>query len=289
MNHLRAIKRSFFFFFGLCCTPYEPGSDTLPDAAARAPEWACLRAPLPITRLAAPPARITYLVPIVDFDSQPRAPVPVPELEISVCDSSSCDPPVPSCLDVLTPDCVDVRQAPGEPPFVYAVSFPYGFENGVLRLRAPRYANMDYVLGGPMVGTPDGAELVRGLAIAMPLQATAEQISLEMGSSPAPDHRTLAVRTLDCLGQRAPGVSVQSLTSEQGIPFVLSDDNRPTRNTELTSARGVTGLLELPTARVDIVGISPPGAPFGGPTSIDVAAGVITVAEIRPGIGVWGQ
>jgi hypothetical protein len=141
-----------------------------------------------------------------------------------------------------------------------------------------------------MVGSPGGASSVTGLVIAMPLWTTAERLSLEMGSTPSPEQHALLLRALDCDGERAPGVMVQtSEGSPGGIPFILSDD-APTRREELvTGARGVAGLIGLPSPTIDVLGVSPSGIEFGGPTTLDLRAGVITVAELRHGLGVWGQ
>lgn len=289
MKHSGALKRSFILL-SLSCTPFEPGSDRLPDAAAPEPEWQCLRAPPGLPPPVAAEGRVIYEVPIVDFDSQQGAPAAVPGLQLTVCNSAQCDPAVPPCAGVLTPDCVDVRQMADDPPFLYTLSFPHGFEAAVLRLQAPRYASVDYVLGGPMLGSPDGAAVVTGFAIAMPLWATAERISLEMGSPPSPEQRALLLRALDCNGERAAGVTVQTLESVPGgIPFTLSNAS-PTRQEMLvTGARGVAGLIGLPSPTIDVIGVSPSGLELGGPTTLDLRAGVITVAELRHGLGVWGQ
>lgn len=289
MNRLGTLKRSFILL-SLSCTPFKPGGDRLPDAAAPEPEWLCLRAPPQVAPPTTTPERVTYVLSIVDFDSREGgAPATVPGLEVTVCGSARCEPPVPTCAGVLTPDCVGVRQMPADPPFPHTISFPYGFEDAVLRLQAPGYVGVDYVLGGPMVGRPDGAPVVTGLAISMPLRTTAEKISLDMGSSPSPEQHTLMLRALDCHGQRAAGVTVQALNDGQGIPFILSDDAPVRRETLVTGARGVAGLIGLPSPTIDVIGVSPSGVEFGGPTRLSLRPGVITVAELRHGLGVWGQ
>jgi hypothetical protein len=286
MHRSGTLKRSLILLSS-SCTPFEPAGDRLPDATAPEPEWRCLAAPLRLP----PPAtseRVSYVVPIVDFDSQQGAPAAVPGLQINVCDTAECDPPVPACAGVFTPDCVDVQQVATDPS-LYTMSFPYGLDDVVLRLKAPGYAGVDYVLGGPMVGSPGGAPVVSGLVIAMPPWATAEKISIELGSSPSPEQYTLLLRALDCHGQRAPGVTVQPLTNEQSIPFILSDDALTRRGTLVTDARGVAGLIDVPSSTLDVIGLSPSGIEFGGPTTIQLRPGVITVAELRQGLGVWGQ
>ena len=288
MNRPGALKKSFILLC-LSCTPFEAAGDRLPDATAPEPAWRCLGAPPQLPPPVITPERITYVVPIVDFDSQRGVSAPVPGLGITVCDSAQCDPPVPACSGVLTPDCVDVQEMAADPSLLYALSFPYGFDDAVLRLQAPGYADIDYVLGGPMVGSPEGAPVVNGLVIAMPLWTTAQSISLELGSSPSPDQHTLLLRALDCDGQRASGVTVQSLKTGQGIPFILSEDARPRRDTLVTSARGVAGLIAVPSPKVDVIGMSPSGIEFGGPTTIELRPSVVTVAELRHGLGVWGQ
>lgn len=264
------------------------GSPT--DAGPLPPEWACLEAPQkPVMQ---PAARVTYVVAIVDFDSQPYSPTPVKDLHIDVCGSPSCDPPA------TEPDVVIHNPIEGQPPFVYAIEFPFRFSNGSLRLTAPNYAPMDYVFNGPMIGPPEGGYVVQGLTIPLLKATTRDTIYHDLGLPGDVDKRrgVLALRTLNCLRDpqaqvRAPGVKVQSVPVAPGPPSVawtLSTSNRATPNRLETDARGVAGFVNVLPLVYDVEGLTPVGKSYGR-TSIAVRPEVITLAEIRDGIGLWGQ
>jgi hypothetical protein len=244
---------------------------------------------MPVTQ---DPGRVTYVVAIVDFDSQPYSPTPVKNLSVQVCGSPSCDPPA------AEPDVVIHNPVEGQPPFVYAIEFPFRFSNGSLRLTAPNYAPMDYVFNGPMVGPPEGGYVVQGLTIPLLKATTRDTIYHDLGISGEVDttRGVLAVRTLNCLRDpkapvRAPGVKLQSVPVAPGPPAVawtLSNSNLATPNRLETDARGVAGFVNVLPVVYDVEGLSPIGKSYGR-TSIAVRPGVITLAEIRDGIGLWGQ
>jgi hypothetical protein len=299
----------------VACSSLDPGSDSAaklygldgPSGAAGAPEvsgaagaadvpaplpaeWACLDAPQkPVTQ---DPGRVTYVVAIVDFDSQPYSPTAVKDLHIDVCGSPSCDPPASA------PDVVIHNPVQGQPPFVYAIEFPFRFSNGSLRLTAPNYAPMDYVFNGPMIGPPEGGYVVQGLTIPLLKSTTRDTIYHDLGLEGDVDTRrgVLALRTLNCLRDpkaqvRAPGVKVQSVPNAPGPPSVawtLSTSNRATANRLETDARGVAGFVNVLPIVYDVEGLAPMGKSYGR-TSIAVRPEVITLAEIRDGIGLWGQ
>jgi len=254
------------------------------------PEWACIDNPQkPVTQ---DPGRVTYVIAIVDFDSQPYSPTPVKDLSVQVCGSPSCDPPASE------PDVVVKNPVEGQPPFVYAIEFPFRFSNGSLRLTAPNYSPMDYVFNGPMIGPPEGGYVVQGLTIPLLKASTRDTIYHDLGLSGDVDKSrgVLALRTLNCLRDpkaqvRAPGVKLQSVPVAPGPPAVawtLSTSNRATPNRLETDARGVAGFVNVLPLVYDVEGLSPVGKSYGR-TSIAVRQGVITLAEIRDGIGLWGQ
>jgi hypothetical protein len=262
----------------------DEGPATLP------PEWACLDQPL--VPIAQDPSRVTYVVAIVDFDSQPYKPTIVKDLAIQVCGSPSCDPPASE------PDVVIHNPIEGQPPFVYAIEFPYGFSNGSLRLTAPSYAPMDYVFNGPMIGAPEGGYQVMGLTIPLLKATTRDTIYHDLGLPGDVDlsRGVLAMRTLNCLrdpkaNPRAPGVKLESVPKPPSAPAVawtLSTSNRATPNRLETDSRGVAGFVNVLPLVYDVQGITPSGRVYGR-TSIAIRPGVITLAEIREGIGRWGQ
>lgn len=235
---------------------------------------------------------MTYVVGIVDFDSQPYSPTPVKGLQIEVCGSPSCDPPASE------PEVIITNPVEGQPPFVYAIEVPFRFSNGSLRLTAPNYAPMDYIFNGPMIGPPEGGYVVQGLTIPLLKATTRETIYHDLGLPGEVDtsRGVLALRTLNCLRQegsnpRAPGVkliSVPQAPDEPAVAWTLSTSNRATANRLETDARGVAGFVNALPLVYDLEGLSPVGLTYGR-TSIAVRPGVITLAEIRDGIGLWGQ
>jgi hypothetical protein len=254
------------------------------------PEWACLKVPQkPIVQDA---QRVTYVVAIVDFDSQPYSPTPVSGLKIFVCGSPSCDPPASE------PDVVIHNPVEGQPAYVYAIEFPFRFSNGSLRLTAPSYAPMDYIFNGPMIGPPEGGYVVQGLTIPLLKATTRDTIYHDLGLAGDVDKSrgVLALRTLNCLREpktnpRAPGVKLVSIPNapkEPAVAWTLSTSNRATPNRLETDARGVAGFVNVLPLVYDVEGLSSVGLSYGR-TSIAVRPGVITLGEIRDGIGLWGQ
>ena len=229
---------------------------------------------------------------VVDFDSQPYSPTPVSGLKIDVCGSPSCDPPA------TQPDVVIHNPVEGQPPFVYAIELPFRFSNGSLRLTAPGYAPMDYIFNGPMIGPPEGGYVVQGLTIPLLKATTRDTIYHDLGLAGDVDKSrgVLALRTLNCLrdpkaNPRASGVklvSVPNAPKEPAVAWTLSTSNRATANRLETDARGVAGFVNALPLVYDLEGLSPIGSSYGR-TSIAVRPGVITLAEIRDGIGLWGQ
>jgi hypothetical protein len=268
----------------------DAGAGGAQDKPVIGPEWACLLAPQkPITQ---EPQRVTYVVAIVDFDSQPYSPIPVSGLKIDVCGSPSCDPPA------AAPDVVIHNPVQGQPPFVYAIEFPFRFSNGSLRLTAPGYAPMDYIFNGPMIGPPEGGYVVQGLTIPLLKATTRDTIYHDLGIAGDVDKSrgVLALRTLNCLrdpkaNPRAPGVKLLSIPSapkEPSVAWTLSTSNRATPNRLETDGRGVAGFVNVLPLVYDLEGLSSVGIRYGR-TSIAVRPEVITLAEIRDGIGLWGQ
>jgi hypothetical protein len=274
------------------------------------PEWQCLREPLqPVERT---PSRVQYRVPIVDFDSQPSNPRAVTGLTVTVCDNAACDPPLPACaagtMPAPTEQCVSVTNSlPGVPPYVYQLDLPYQFSNGYLKLEAPNYAEMNYILGGPMIGAPEGGSLVIGLAIPVLTLAARANAYRDVGVPDGQDDTggVLAVRTLDCVrnpgrlsptipeGRRAADVSVEAQPEQPPPPAVawsVSDNNTFSRDDLLTDARGVAGFLNTEIAALVVVARAPVDItyPANAPT-YRVRPGVVTLAELRDGLNVWGQ
>jgi hypothetical protein len=266
---------------GTACTQLDPGSDTYHSVN----QWRCIdEQTMPVT---VTPARVKYSIPIVDFNSQPSAPTPVVGLGIKVCTNQRCDPEYPICASDSQQQCVRISGGPVQ----YVFDFPYGLANGWLQLSAPDYTNMDYILGGPMIGKPDGSLEVTGNVATMVPVTTLEDIYRSVGVDHVdPERGTLAIRILDCLGIRAPGMLLSTVVEDPGsVAFSLSNGNIATPNTLETDPRGVAGIVNLAPQAVDVIAITPDGRDYGGPTTINVRPNTITLAELRDGLDVWGQ
>jgi hypothetical protein len=267
--------------------------------------WGCLGSAMPAPTLA--PTRITYQVVIVDFDSQPLVPMPVPNLTVEVCTTSTCDRLLPVCSSTTpapTEQCA--RVAVGARPFLYLIDLPYALNNGGLKLTATGYAQMNYIFGGPMVGTPEGEATVVGLTIPLlTIDARSRAYGQVQVPTVDPARGTLAVRTLNCLrepttppampappqGQRATGVRVEAVPEQPPEPAVawrLSNGNQFSRNTLLTDARGVAGFLNAAPGSIEVKAVLSDDTDYAG-TVLPILPDVITLAELRPGLEVWGQ
>jgi hypothetical protein len=265
-------------------------------------EWACLGQPVvpPTPAADAGVKTITYIVPVVDFNVQPMMLLPVAGLSVTACDEAyDCTPPQ-SSVTVINP-------APGLPGYFIAVIAPYGFQRLFLRLKADNYVTTDYILGGPMIGGPEGGTTVRGLPI--PLLTTAALLNLYsdigLGTGLVDVSKgILAVRALTCerdttstqlppTGTRAAGVTLQGLPAPADPPsrsWSLATSNIATRGVLVTDSRGVTGFANMDPQAYTVQGVAPIGGgiPYGNRT-VRVRPGIITIFEIRDGIEVWGQ
>jgi hypothetical protein len=247
-------------------------------------------------------------VPIVDFDTQTTMLSQVPDLNIAVCSNAACDPPMPTCPTgtTLTPtqQCVTVTNIAG---VLYEIDLPWSFTNGSLKLTAPLYAEMNYIFGGPMIGAPEGGPLVIGLGIPLLRESARVSAYLDCNGTPVnADRGTLAVRTLDCKrnfsaadptmmtreASRAANVSVEAFDGEpeNGCAWTLSNDNTFSKNSLKTDPRGVAGYLDTDVGLLRLVAESPVGVQYpASPPNLRVRPNVITLAELRDGLGRWGQ
>jgi hypothetical protein len=278
---------------------------TMEPAGPLPAEWACLDQPQPLADRV--PSRIQYRVPIVDFDTQTALLQAVAGLVIQVCGNAACDPPLPPCPagGATSPaeQCF-TQTAPLPVPYVVELDLPWQFSNGSLKLTAPGYAEMNYIFGGPMIGPPEGGSLVIGLPIPLLRNSARESAYLDCGVNGVdPTRGTVAVRTLDCKrnirnlsmtvpeGSRAPLVAVSALEEPaNGVAWALSNDNIFSPNTLQTDARGVAGYLDTDVGVVRLVAEAPIGRQYpSAPPNLRVRANVITLAELRDGLGRWGQ
>lgn len=263
---------------------------TAPTTDVAAADWSCLGQPIAMAPRTE--QRIRYLVPIVDFDAGPVLFAGAPSVvgvTITACGGSPCEP---------SPDVNVIAGPPGQPAYVYEVDFPFGFAGAILRIDAPGYVGVDYSLGGPMVGSPEGGSVVRGLPIQLMTTSTFAFARSEIGLTAPADsqHGVLQVRALNCArksdpsvlgdGTVADGVQLNAIAAA-GVPFAIASNYTfmPQQTTDLT---GIVGLLDVPSGPLAIDGTVPSGTHYGMSQSM-IAAGRISMSEIRPGLGQWGQ
>ncbi|HTV24661.1 MAG TPA: hypothetical protein VMG12_38480 [Polyangiaceae bacterium] len=265
------------------------GSDNSGGSANEPPDlptqWACLDEPAPTFQLPTPPpATVNYIVPIADFLDI----VPVPGLQVKLCRSVECADGTALTLTQIDP----MR------PVLYLLQLPYNPNTlPYLQLSAEGYVTMDYYFGGPIVGNPNpDATMFVGQIIPMLKVGVLDGLLSDVGApSPAdPAKGVIAGRTLDCSGQRAAGVYVES-TQELptgAVPWSLSNNNVAFPGRVPTDARGVAGFANVPPGAFAVRGVVPvdgdEGVEFGDHV-MRVKAGVITLGEVRRGIGTFGQ
>lgn len=267
-------------------------------------EWGCLTTGIQMPMIAT--GRITYQVVIVDFDAQPRALTPVPGLNVEVCSTSTCDVVLPACAPGVDPmpseQCAIVGTGPA--PFIYLINLPYGLVNGGLKLTADGYVQMNYLFGGPMIGTPEGSRTIVGVPIPLLTEGRRQAVYTNVGLPTVDMGRgTLAVRTLTCArqpenaptptapqGQYAARVLVDTVEELQtpAVSWILSDGNIFTDDLLLTNERGVAGILNVSPQSVTVNAVLENGNQYASVT-LPVLPNIITLAELRPGLNVWGQ
>jgi hypothetical protein len=227
-----------------------------------------------------PDDRVVYITPVVDFDTQLTSPTAVGDVSLTVCTSAACDVPF-----------TDWQRLPGPSSIVWVLSFPQGLSNAVLRFSAPGYVGTDYVLGGPLIGTPSGNLEVHGIGVPLVSLSTYQSLHGQVGTVPDTLKGTFAARIIDCHGKRASGVEVEPVYGEDvsgSVPFALSNNNFASDTKLKTDARGVAGFLNLPAQTFDVQAVASFGEVISS-TTVPVRAGVVTLAEIRPGLELWGQ
>jgi hypothetical protein len=264
------------------------GDDLSPSEADVPPEWSCLGEQLLVAR---EPARVRYELPVFDFDSQSNAPRAVPGLEVQVCGSGSCEQPLSQCTPAA-PTALEqcYRSSVGERPFELVFDLPYGFSNATLRFTAPGYAELDYVLGGPMIGAPDGEMVIRGVPLPMFSETARSTVHADLGMSPVdPARGVLLGRVLNCEGARAAGVKVEPMARDAvpgAVAFRFESSLLAVPSPLETAAPGIAGFVNLLPGAIGIHAQTPGGEIA---TAVRVRPNVITIAELRPGLELWGQ
>jgi hypothetical protein len=237
------------------------------------PAWDCLEAPPPtLDPLTPQPEAVIYAVPIVDFANPPTPP---PMLDVKVCQSND--------RDCLSPIPVPITPDPMR-PYIVRIPVPYGLE-GYLRLEAPGYVPTEYNFGGPMVGSRDRQPVVIGEAIPMLRTTTMDNLYADVSETRQPGTGVLAIRTIDCQGQRAAGVLLDPI-NPVGFQWTLIS-NLPRGGSEPTDIRGVAGLGNVEPGVIAVQARM--GETAYGRTAIRVKPDEFAVGEVRWDLDTYGR
>lgn len=252
-----------------CLTEYDDADDTCYDYVTLTPATA---------------GRVQYTVPVVDFDTQLSAPVALPGAALQVCINATCLPEFPRCTGEVG-NCY--REFPGPSPALRVLDFPFGLTNVTLRFSLTGYVPTDYVLGGPVVGSPNGEASLRGVGIVLVKEETFSALHAQVGTTPDPTRGTLAVRVLGCDLQRAAGQTLTAYNANLNgaSGFSLSSSNLASGSDLTTDQRGVVGYFNLPPQTIDVTILDWPFQP----TTFNVRPGTLTLAEMRWGLEEFGQ
>jgi hypothetical protein len=263
-------------------TDTEPPADQVTDTGAA---WDCLgETPAMAER---EPGRVQYVLPVVDFgDAFGGTPEAVANLNVQVCADPACSSELALCSDGAEP-CYQVT-ATEQLPYVLKFDFPFAFD-GTLRFSAPGYVDLDYVLGGPMVGQPSGEMQVIGGTITMLSTTALAAFYTGLGQSTVDTMRgVLMLRTLDCQGQPSGGLNIRPVSGDfesPAVPYRLSNSNPISQSLQTP---GVAGVVNLQPQSTTVAATVDTGAEYARASAI-VRASAITLIELRSGLGVWGQ
>jgi hypothetical protein len=242
-------------------TDTEPPAEQVTDSAGA---WDCLgQAPVIAER---EPGRVQYVVSVTDSETDSA----VQGLDVAVCRGDYCAPGYPRCDgDGDSGQCYSVSVAPGQ--FVF--DFPFGLVDVSIRFMAGGYVPLMYSLGGPMVGTPRGEMTVLGNPIRMLSVPAMARLYSDNGKELFdPTLGALMLRALDCAAGAADGAQVRVVSGDISAPSVAFDG----------------GFLDVRPQHLTVESVAPDGTPYAQIRAL-IVGGSITLAELRSGVGVWGQ
>jgi hypothetical protein len=248
------------------CTDYEPASDTLPaDAVSEltpsdSPNWSCLSPtaePATIPVFSEAVDRVVYSIQIVDLSTGQI----YPDAQVRACGVAdiNCENPVTDTVDVDDEGWVDLvlfRDFVGFLEVTSTEAVPYLFY-----LTEPLTQSVvEYPLA------------VISLASLGPL------VQL-VGVPPEPGTGVIAIRTFDCLGGTAAGVSLS--TDNEGVPWYFVDGLPTGMGTE-TAGDGLAGLVNVQPGLAVIDVKAPGGVSVRGPQSVVVRPNWLSAVFVRP-------
>lgn len=284
------------------CTSLESGTDRWEKPLEPNPNWDCLLAPPePISIPSPAPTFVAYAAPIFDFANPPSR---VEGLSVAVCQITDSECPLDKQVgQVVGPmDFQTTLNGASVTVPLYQVVMPFGVE-AYLRLSAPGYLRQEYFFGGPLIGTPTSfptmigeapATVISGLPLIMLKSADADNLASAIGQTRNPGQAIIALRTIDCTGQTAAGVTLQ-MERADGLSFsYLANLALTTDPPQPTDAAGLAGFANVPLPNgvpiynVTVEGRSPDAVPYGL-SPFPIRPEQITSGEIRPFPTLYGR
>jgi hypothetical protein len=241
-------------------TDTEPPAEQVTDSAGA---WSCIgQAPVMAEREL---GRVQYALSVVDFDSLSS----VPGLETKVCADPGCTRELPPCNGNVV-ECYELSAESQALTFVFPSEF-----SGTLRLSAPGYVAVDYVLSGGAMAQP----------VRMPSSDTMDRIYSGLQLVPFDASRgMLLLRALDCHDQPAAGVQITPIAGSilnRAVPFTLSLDDSAATGEPVTNESGVVGFASLAPDAATVVAASPDGAEYARATVL-VRSNVLAIHDLAP-------
>jgi hypothetical protein len=235
----------------------------------------------------------------------------VPHLKVQACQATDteCTAPLP---DASYSE-IDVVQ-PGVPLPIptYIIVFPYTpMVTWFLRLSTPQpedptkypdYLPFEYYFGGPLIKPdgdplPNGIPAIHGEKIPMLSAVAADRFADSLGRTRDKSAGIIALRTIDCLGRLAKGVTL-TLEPNVAVPFSYLNSTALSASPPLpTDQTGIFGFANIPlplpgtsslTPGVQVTGNNPIGARIDK-IGTRIRPGYLTGGEVRPFSNLFGR
>lgn len=255
---------------GAACTSFEPGTDELSEprvtteSLAETGSWGCLSDEAQTASVASVPAdaaRVIFSLQIVELNTGAL----FPDVRVRACDVSdvTCSRPLTDWIAADAQGWVDLAlfesftgfieiDSPAVPPYLFHIKDPL-----------PAESVIEYPLGVVARGS---------------IEPLAQLSGLEYD----PSAGVLAVRSFDCDGNPASGVSLA--TDSSGVIWYYAD-GLPTFRTNASGEDGIGGIFNAPAGLIFVDPIAPTGASISGPQSMVVRAGWVSTSYVRPPAG----
>lgn len=253
--------------FSAGCSDFKPGTDTLSSngstLALLDPEWGCLAAtetPATLPVSARSVGRVVYSIQVIDLSTgQVYA-----DARVRACGVAdiNCENPVSDSLPVDADGWVDVplfRDFTGFLEVTSSAAVPYLF-----------------YLNEPL------AESTIEYPLTLVSLASLGPLVQLVGVQPQQETGVVAIRSFDCLGNTASGVSLVS--NNPGTPWYFVD-GLPSGGVSQTSAEGLGGMVNVAPGLAVVDVRAPTGLSIGGPQSVVVRANWLSVVYVRPRTG----